>query len=63
MPIPQLSLCLHFVPSPPSADGTITLDRDVQLQIETLISQHVPAMSASFSIASVAVICGGFTNR
>ena len=63
MPIPQVPLLLHFAPPASSDDGTIRLDREVQLQIEALISQYVPGMSVSFSIASVVVICGGYTNK
>jgi hypothetical protein len=49
---------------PPSpSDGKISVDRLVLQQIEALISQHVPGMSVSFSIASVDVVCGGYTNK
>ena len=63
MPIPQLPLHLHVDPPPSPSDGKISLDRLVLQQIEALISQHVPGMSVSFSIASVDVVCGGYTNK
>jgi hypothetical protein len=64
MPIPQLPLHLH-VPCPPprSEDGNISLDLEVIQQIQSLISDHVPEMKIPFSIASVAVVCGGYTNK
>ncbi len=63
MPIPLLPLHLHVGVPPPSHDGAITLDRQVLLQIEELISRHVPGMSVAFSVASIVVVCGGYTNK
>lgn len=63
MPIPQLPLLLPALPYSPSEDGVISLDREILLQVEALVSQHVPGFAIPFSIASVVVVSGGYTNR
>ena len=63
MPIPLLPLHLQVAPPSPSGDGTVSLDSEVLLQLHALIAQHVPGMSLPFSIASVVVVCGGYTNK
>lgn len=63
MPIPQLPIRLHVDPLSPCLDGNVILDREVLIQIEELIAQHVPGMPLSFSVASVVVVCGGYTNK
>ena len=63
MPIPQLPLLLPEFTYSPSDDGVISLDREILLQTEALISKHVPGLAIPFSIASVVVVSGGYTNR